>query len=290
MNNKVVFRGADVGYTRTFDEGVLKGARDGFIAHFDAMFDAMNIRETLKTVRDEMPWISIGWHRHLWERPVAPIEKVPSMVDEEGRFKWRHRNQQLMAEVPYEEAMTEFEAEMALCYECLGRYPDTTSVRDNDTELERAFKDICNKYGIHMNVAQDSMFHTNNEYKQLNYYMRAINPLVDLPEEERKGKKPYDLSNIYDYDPAQKVIDTPLEDKNWLISCHPGYLDTYIWKESSCNLHRVRELEGYLDPRIGQWVLDNKIILCNERDIINGTSEYQDHLKEINSPYWIGNM
>lgn len=293
MNNKVVFRGADVGYTKTFDEGVLLGVREGFLAHFDAMFDAMHIKEVLNVVRDEMPWVSIGWHRHLWERPVADLRDVPDMVDGEGRFKWRHRNQKLMDTVPYQQAWIEFEAEMKLCYENLGRYPDTTSIhiRNNqNNELERAYRDICAKYNIAVNVVNTDFSPVDPKYEKLDYHMRAINPLADLPEEQARGRKPYDISRIGEYDPAAMIVNTELGDHNWLVSCHPGFLDTYIYEESSCHLHRVHELKGYLDPRVKQWVLDNKIVLCNERDIINGTDEYQQHLKEINSPYWVGNM
>lgn len=53
-----------------------------------------------------------------------------------------------MKEATYEDAYKEFEAEMKLCYDNLGRYPDVAGVRDDDIPLEKAFKDICDKYNI----------------------------------------------------------------------------------------------------------------------------------------------
>ena len=38
-----------------------------------------------------------------------------------------------------------------------------------------------------------------------------------------------------------------------------------------------------------EWIINNKIELISQRDAIYGTSEFQNHLKEINSPLWIGN-
>ena len=52
-----------------------------------------------------MPWLSVGWHRHLWERPVLDPKEVPSLVDENGRFKWGHRKNHLMKEATYEDAL-----------------------------------------------------------------------------------------------------------------------------------------------------------------------------------------
>ena len=73
-----------------------------------------------------------------------------------------------------------------------------------------------------------------------------------------------------------------------LTTGHPGYPDNYILDESSCNVHRVREPDAIISPKLRQWIIDEKIMLMNQRDVINRTSEYQDHLREIDSPLWVG--
>ena len=60
--------------------------------------------------------------------------------------------------------------------------------------------------------------------------------------------------------------------------------------ESSCNLHRCKELQAALSDQYRNWIIENKIELINQRDAIYGTNELQDHFKQINSPLWIGNM
>lgn len=73
-------------------------------------------------------------------------------------------------------------------------------------------------------------------------------------------------------------------------SWHPGYCDEHIMVESSCNLHRCKELEAAVSPELKRWVTENKIELVNQRDVLYGTSEFQDHLKAVGSPLWIGNF
>ena len=67
-------------------------------------------------------------------------------------------------------------------------------------------------------------------------------------------------------------------------------MQKFIMAESTCNIHRPKELQAVISPEVKQWIIDNKIELTTFRDIINGTSEYQDHLKDIDSPLWVGNF
>lgn len=86
MRKRLIYRCDDVGYTESYDLGIFKVLEAGIGCSADVMFDAMHAKEALKKLK-EMPWVSIGWHRHLWERPVLDAKEVPSLVDEIGRFK-----------------------------------------------------------------------------------------------------------------------------------------------------------------------------------------------------------
>lgn len=60
--------------------------------------------------------------------------------------------------------------------------------------------------------------------------------------------------------------------------------------ESRCNLHRCKEHEAAVSEEFKNWIIENHVELINFRDALYGTDEFQQHLKEINSPLWIGNM
>ena len=288
MYKRMVYRADDIGYTMAFDLGALKAIDEGIATCADVMFDSYNTIEALKELK-KRPWISIGWHRHLWNRPVLPPEEVPSLVDEEGRFKWRHRHPELMKEATYEDCLKEIRAEMALCLEYYGAYPDTATIRESDLPLEKAFADVVKECGINYEFY-------NGKYcefvpEQLRENVVRIHPggpnglLVD-------GKPYYDLGNFKNYDPAADIMAHTWENDEQVLRVggHPGYLDEFVMTESSCNIHRPKELEACLDPRVREWIIENKIELTTNRDIINGTNEYQEHLKEIGSPLWVGNF
>ena len=240
------------------------------------MFDSPHTVEALLFLK-KRPWISIGWHRHLWEYPVLPASEVPNMVDNDGRFKWRHKNQHLLATVPYEEAYKEFKAEMSLCYNILGRYPDTAMTRGdrNTNYLERAYQDICAECGIHMDITDGQ----NKDFPNLKYRISIIQPNGSSKRNPNASKtEVYDLKYIKDYNPANNIMSL-----TWIDEEH-------ILEESSCTIHRVKELQGAISPEVKKWIIDNKIELVSQRDVMYGTSEYQDHLKNINSPLWVGNF
>ncbi len=112
MRKRIVYRGSDLGYTPIFNEGFFKAAAEGIVTSADIMMDMPSSVDALKRLKEDFPWISVGWHcRHFWGAPVAGADKVPGMVNEEGRFKFR-KNGKLINEVSYEEAYTEYKAEV----------------------------------------------------------------------------------------------------------------------------------------------------------------------------------
>ena len=300
---KLAYSSDDVGYTLAYDLGCLKAFDEGISTHADVMFDSPHTVEMLKWLK-QRPYLSIGWHRHLWESPVADKELIPSMVDEQGRFKWRHHNQQLMSQVPYQEAYIEFKAEMDLCYSILNKYPDICSITQMEpkNELEKAFKDICDELDIAYGFSGDDRL---EKYKDLDIVSWCFGPnnmrLGNFTfqkggfnpwETGKKFNPPYDLSLFKDYDTARNIKSIKWENDNQICwtNGHTGYLDDYILLESSATIHRVEELRGCVDDTVKQWIIDNKIELVNFRDILKGTNDYQEHLKEINSPLFSGNF
>ena len=48
-------------------------------------------------------------------------------------------------------------------------------------------------------------------------------------------------------------------------------------------LSRTYDVEGLCSQRLHDWIKDNNIELCNLRDVLYGTHEYQNHLRHIGS-------
>ena len=284
MRKRLFFRVDDLGYTQAYDLGAVRAFDEGIASSADIMLDSPHTVEILQWVK-ERPWLSIGWHRHLWESPVLPPEEVPSLVDERGRFKWGHRHPERMAEATYEDAYKEFMAEAELCYFITGRYPDVAGARDKDIPLEKAFKDVLDKLGIvygHYSTAPDHRNKTvcAEKYKDLKLFSANAFPPT------------YDLAHFHEYDPIKTMTGLKWTDaeETFFYGWHPGYCDSHIMAESTCNLHRCKELEAAVSRELKDWVIREKIELVNQRDVLYGTREFQDHLKAINSPLWAGNF
>ena len=265
--------------------GAFKAFECGIASSADVMFDSPDTVAALTWLKDK-PWLSIGWHRHLWESPILPPEEVPSLVNEKGRFKWGHRHPELMREATYEDAYKEFNAQMELCYRILGKYPDVASVKNSELPLEKAFKAVVEKYGIAYNIFSSAPDHRHPtecdpKYKALRYYSYGL-----------ATNSSYKLEDFKDYQPLEKMMALRWTDAEevFMYGWHPGYCDDHIMEESTCNLHRCKELQACTSEEYKNWIIENKIELVNQRDVLYGTNEFQDHLKAIGSPLWIGNF
>ena len=301
MRKRLIYRCDDVGYTPAYDMGIFDVIDAGIGCSADVMFDACHAREALEMIK-ERPWISVGWHRHLWESPVLPAAEVPSLVNEEGRFKWGHRKKELMEEATYEDAYKEFEAQLALCYDVLGKYPDVAGNVCDDIPLEKAFMDVCDKYEIpygffhrpHHRPKMANETQENYEKDQLRF-RNEVKPqyedlhIISLPIHNQYG---YGLEYYKYYNPMDYMTKMEWSDKEeiYFYGWHPGFLDGHILKESTSCIHRVREYNDALSDEYKQWIIDNHVELINFRDALYGTNEFQDHLKAIDSPLYIGNM
>lgn len=253
MRKRLVFRVDDVGYTPAYDMGAFKAFECGIASSADVMFDSPDTVAALNWLKDK-PWLSIGWHRHLWESPVLPPEEVPSLVNEKGRFKWGHRHPELMQEATYEETYQEFNAQMELCYCILGKYPDVASVKNSELPLEKAFKAVVEKHGIAYNIFSSAPDHRHPtecdpKYKALRYYSSglATNPS-------------YKLEDFKDYQPLEKMMALRWTDAEevFMYGWHPGYCDDHIMEESTCNLHRCKELQACTSEEYKNWIIEKQ--------------------------------
>ena len=279
---RIVFRGSDVGYTSFCDQGFFKSVDEGLVASANIMLDGRSARSALRKLR-ERPWVSVEWQKKLWYRPVLPPDEVASLLDADGRFKWGHRHPELWNEIEYDEAYRELCAELEMCRDELGRYPDIAAGEIDGSILGDAFRAACDDYGIPVNCMYSPFFSIRERYEGASLTIRAVNPGTDrsLEEQYERGLK---LQYFEEYDPGQLVLDTKLErGRDYLISIHPGFVDDIILRESTMTLHRVAEVACAMDQRVVDWVKKNGLELSNTTDILYGEHVYQDHLREIGS-------
>lgn len=273
---KLIIRADDVGYTVTHNDGTMKTIEEGITTSADLMLDCPGTEDACIRLR-QFPWISIGWHTHFWGSPVLPVSEVPSMVDENGRFRWR-KNKELVKEVVFEEALKECRAELQRCERLLGRVPDTWAMHGIPSPLEDAVRTACDEYGIVYDYFGGKGYDGKEKYCDPRYRNLKIEEYIVKGSPHIKSMK---LEDFPAYHPADAIMEIPVEDKTYIFSRHPGFLDDYVLGESSCTLQRVKDVEALCDDRVKEWIQKNKIELVNQRDALYGLREYQNQLKAM---------
>ena len=283
---KLCYRADDFGYTVLFNDGVFKAIEQGIITHVDIMLDTPGAEDAMVRIKD-YPWISIGWHTHFWGRPVLDPALVPSMVNEEGKFKFR-KDQSLRLSVDYDEAVAEFRAQLQKMMSITGRIPDTANIR-NQGNFERAKKQVCDEYHICYNFADGMTERQTGKAMPIEERYKKYN--IQQLKGAQKGGTIYDMEYFWDcYDPAKKIMNIDVEkhiNSSFIGVCHPGFLDDIILSESSCQLARVRDCQAMCDPALRRWIIEHRVELVNCRDLLYGTHEYQNHLQAAGSDLFV---
>ena len=238
---------------------------------------------------------------------MTALALVPSFVDEDGWFKWTVKNSNtfvrgskdvpgLQKSASFDEILLEYRNQIERCIRILGKAPDTASMLDGDTPVVRARKQICEEYGIKYQwFTKGPGGHTPNgvpclpEYEHLHIYMptqlqgtnafMTVRPSSDVPERYNPMRElRRDSDHILDKEVAQ-------------IAFHPGFLDDYVMYDGGLDTImtriRVMDVQFLCSKELRDWIKDNHITLINQRDALNGTSEYQGHLKAIGSDLYM---
>lgn len=283
---KLIIRADDYGYTEIFNQGTIKAIREGIVTYVDLMLDCEGTEDAIERIK-EFPWISVGWHGgHFWGRPVADPALIPSLLDENGQFKFRI-DQSLKNEVVYEEALIECRAQVEKCIRLLHKAPEATTISHNSI-FEQARQQVCDEYGISYDFMRKKERKTqtwsmpSSQYQHLNLYMPTQHEMVykilyaDFAEEREK------------YDPVGYFVrddDHVIQEAIVMTAWHPGYLDDTIYFDSSkhFNLARVMDIQALCSEELKQWIADNDVELISIGDALKGTQNYQNHLKSIGS-------
>ena len=319
---KMIIRADDVGFTDVCNLGTFEAIRGGLVTSADVMLDSPGTVDALRRLKD-YPWLSVGWHMHMWGAPVLDPSRVPSLVEKGGVFAGRFRLDLAQAEdVVYEEAVMELRAQLDRCVEILGKAPDTGGGGRGESPWGRACRQVSEEYGVAYNVAgrEGSDPRVIEKIKAAQaageewakHYSAQPRPAVraDAKWADRKimiadGSLPY--MDLYtdsiarverDYDPVLyytqdrgHLLDYPddvILEQSW----HPGYVDYYVYRLGERGkrpraqqfvVGRVQDVAALCDGRLRDWIREHRIELVNFRDALYGTREFQNHLRQTGS-------
>jgi predicted glycoside hydrolase/deacetylase ChbG (UPF0249 family) len=324
---KMVVRADDIGFSRVCNIGTFEAIDNGVVTSADVMLDSPGTEDALERLR-AYPWISVGWHMHMWGAPTLDVRQVPSLVEKGGQFDGRFRmDLSRAADVVLEEAVMELRAQLNKCLRILGRVPDTGGGGNNTSPWGRAVKQVADEFGLAYGFSGSAP--TNEKYQKkvsdaqrageewAKYYSATASPAgkadtkwasrkiftpagttayIDLLTDSiSKVEKEYDPVLFYTEDRAG-ILKYP-DDWIFVQAWHPGYVDYYVYRlgervnrarAQQFVVGRTQDVAALCDVRLKNWIKQNRIELVNQRDALYGTREYQNHLKLIGSDLAIG--
>ena len=277
---KLIIRGDDIGHSKVCNIGSFEAIEKGIVTSADVMLDSPGTEDALERLRS-LPWISVGWHTHMWGAPVLGPREVPSLVEKGGQFDGRFRTDLSQAEdVDFNEAIRELRAQLDRCVRILGKSPDNGGGGNGTSPWSRAMEQVSDEFGLAYGFTGSTniLDQYSEEYKikieaalqageeWAKFYPTDIISRGNKVDEKWKNRKivsPSSLGSYIDlltdsiseveknYDPVLfftedrgNILKTP-EDNTILTVWHPGYVDYYVYRLG----------ERTNRPRARQWVV-----------------------------------
>lgn len=324
---KLIVQADDVGHSLVCNIGSFETIENGVVTAADVMLDSPGTEDALERLK-KLPWISVGWHMHMWGAPVLPSGEVPSLVEKEGQFAGRFRTDLSGAQdVNYDEAVRELRAQLERCVRILGRVPDSGGGGNDRSPWGKATKQVADEFGYAYGFTSEPA--TNPAYNAYikaaqergeewaKYYSTTGRPAVKADEKwlsrnivNVAGTTAY-IDLLTDSVSAVEAKYDPVlfytEDRAGILkypagtvarqSWHPGYVDYYVYRlgeranrprAQQFVIGRTQDVAALCDNRLKNWIKQNKLELVNTRDALYGTREYQNHLRLIGSDLAIG--
>ena len=323
---KMIIRADDVGHSKVCNIGTFEALDKGPMTAVDIMLDSPGTEDALERLR-AYPWLSLGWHMHMWGAPVLGGAAVPSLVEKGGEFDGRFRLDLATADVVHDEAVRELRAQLERCARILGRVPDTSGAGNVATPWGRAIRQVVDEFGLAYNFSGGEPL--NARYRKkirdaqaageawVKFY-DADPPAPAKPDPRwasRKIVSPAGTTAFYDlltdsissveknYDPVlfytedrSGILNYPEDVITWQ-AWHPGYVDYYVYRlgerinrprAQQFVVGRTQDVAAMCDPRLRAWIKANGIELVNFRDALYGSREYQSHLRATGSDLAVG--
>ncbi len=251
---KLIINADDFGYTESVSAGILRAHRDGIVTATTFMTNAPHTAGAAKLAR-ATPSLDVGVHLVLsFNRPLADIARLRSLVDEDGKFL--RATELLRRDIDREEALLEYRTQYEKARELLGREPthlDTHHWVHDHPALEWAIGELARKTGaaarIHSDEQRDRLrsrgVRTPDHFAREFQYEGnvGVEPLLDL------------LERIARRDGVTELM------------CHPGETDAALVTRSGYARERPTELATLTDGRVRAAVKELGITLATFADV-----------------------
>lgn len=245
---KLIVNADDFGMSEGVTLGILKAHVDGIVKS-TTMMTNMPAAEFASSQMERFLELGVGLHLNLTAgKPI--LDNHRTIVDKEGNFLSNKAYDSNELIVDAEELYAEYEAQMEKFISLTGKLP---------THIDHHHSYTLTNNQIPMMI---KLAHKYDLPLRGGYY---------IEQEKYKFQKVDFSTSFYEEDANTSFF---LDDKIDIlksdcveIMSHPGFVDYYLYNNSSYNIQRANELNVLTSREVIDWVIDNKVELVNYTDI-----------------------
>jgi chitin disaccharide deacetylase len=267
MKKQLIVNADDYGHSRGTSQGIRQGHLNGIITSTTAMINYPGADGDLRVAMQECPHLGLGLHLVLTSgNPVLSPEKVPSLVNEKGRFfdlSGFYANEE---HLNLKEVEAEWRAQIEAFQKAIGRKPDHLDSHHHSSycniDLFLLMMDLADELNCSIRVPYGTE-HT------------VLANISTPPEQSRlaglkNGYAQVFIDDFYDQtatlESMKGILQFIAEDsqhQTFELMCHPAIVDEELTNTSSYNQPRARELEVLTSPEIVEMVKQKDIQLIS---------------------------
>ena len=244
---KIIINADDFGYSKGINYGIFEAHKNGVLTSTTLM-TGMPGTEHAAAIMKEIPKMGVGLHLNTALGKPGNFKRK-TLTDENGFFIKPDKVLELGIDYNEDELYDELKEQFLRFMEITKQKPThLDSHLFSSDKLEKVKK-------IALILADEYRIPLRNH--ETGYYekVRFINHR--------------DFGGIPGLEYVAENFDEIIKNKYVEIMTHPGYVDTYVMKNSSYNMMRAEELDFLTGDRIKELAERNKVELVNYADIIN---------------------
>ena len=276
---KLVVNADDFGLSEKVNEGILYAHQNGILTSTSIMANGMAFQHAVDTCKSN-PTLDVGIHLTLVEeKPLLNPAAVPDLVTDKGMF---HQNAKdfamkyLMGKISRKQVYQELEAQVVkvLDQEIVISHIDSHQHIHMLPRILSIVISIAKKYGIRIVRFPNEKLHSDMMY-DLGFFSRLMQLLVinwfcQMGRRMNFAKTDrffgFLFSGRLNRVNLDKVLHRlPLTGTSELM-CHPGFSDPKS-PYAHWDYHWQDELDALVDPKIGEFIINNGIELVSFRQL-----------------------
>ena len=244
---KIIFRGDDLGISKSVNLGIEKVVKEGVVKAVGLMVNMDNATHGINLIKDQTD-LSLGLHVNIClGKSICDIEMIPTLIDPETKLFYKSKiiNARKEDAIAYSDALIEVDAQFRKFIELTGKTPSYLDVHGvMSVNLFQAIEFIANKYGVpNLPIDFDKVNQSGIFIRPFGYYNPNYEPLS------------YVISEDVFYDKHN--------DDCIMMIFHPGYIDDELISNSNMVNVRPKEVEMLISAELKEWIKTMGYEVCS---------------------------